>query len=542
MNPSLLRVPALLALAGFTACAATRATDEGEVDEAKIDNELTSNTALARTLKFQGVVYVATDATGADIVAAVHHQTQSAFGALRTAKVGVNSRELKDIDVKSFVKTKVAVVDAANPTAAAQPMLRVKYTYTDTALVPKTMARRSAISLAMLGTDYESHTDRVLAECTAGDKEAHEFLGSIWYVFDPSQSTCAPAIAREQKQIDADRKKLKSPTTQVTRSEVDRLYVPMTVSLTGDKTNKGTSWPEYDRLFKGGVQPGKLVIGMVSGKMDDWAAGEHHDTIDDVGYDMWMRGLREIRARRPELALVSIEGGADLTRLDVGAVHLTGVTFDDLLAMELDGTFPASVPGSSQRDVRVAIGNALFQHWLRFEAPMQVTAGATTRPLTIELDTYFGAETDPTPHKRAIKNSDVFVYNGHSYIGYGPLDPSNFRASDFPSSYQIMFVNGCVSFNYYEKDYFTLKSGGTRNLELVTNGLESWVDGSGPAMGRFVGSLIDGKQESYAQLLTAAQFTDFGYDWGMDALRVVDGELDNVYTPSKTPLALAAAR
>ena len=104
--------------------------------------------------------------------------------------------------------------------------------------------------------------------------------------------------------------------------------------------------------------------------------------------------------------------------------------------------------------------------------------GAAAKPFTIQLLTYFGADGDSAQHKRAIKNSDVFVYNGHSYIGYGPLDPSNFSASDFPSTYQVLVVNGCVSFNYYDH-YFQLKPGGTKTLDTITNGLESWVNGSG---------------------------------------------------------------
>ena len=53
-----------------------------------------------------------------------------------------------------------------------------------------------------------------------------------------------------------------------------------------------------------------------------------------------------------------------------------------------------------------------------------------------------------------------------------------------------------------------------------------------------VAYFIDGKQNSYKDILKAAQFTYFGYDWGMDALRVVDGELDNKYKPSRTPITV----
>jgi hypothetical protein len=187
----------------------------------------------------------------------------------------------------------------------------------------------------------------------------------------------------------------------------------------------------------------------------------------------------------------------------------------------------------------VAVGNKVLRTWVTFEAKVSVKVGtAAARPVTLRLNTYFGAEGDYTPHKKAIQTSDVFIYNGHSYIGYGPLDPKNFTASDFPKSYQILFINGCVSYNYYEKDYWPMKSGGTANLELITNGLESWVSGSGPAMGRFVATLLNGKQASYSDLLKAAQFTGYGYAWGQDALRVVDGELDNVYAPSKKAITV----
>jgi hypothetical protein len=346
-------------------------------------------------------------------------------------------------------------------------------------------------------------------------------------------------MSAEQKAIDAARKSLTDPLNEVVKAEVDRLYVPMTAKLAAQTTNTKPSYPEYDRLYAGGVESGKLVIGMVSGMMADWAAGEKHDTIDDDGYKMWFQGVQAVFAARNNFKLVSIEGAKDLSVTVNGKTY--SPSFTDVMNMELNSSgFPAGLAYADRRALRVALGDKLAKHWIRFEAPVSVTVGGETKDVTIVLQTYFGAEGDPTPHKRAIKTSDVFIYNGHSYIGYGPLDPSNFSASDFPSSYQIMFVNGCVSYNYYDKDYLPLKSGGTRNLDMVTNGLESWVNGSGPAMGRFVGALIDGKQHNYSELLKAAEFTGYGYSWGQDALRVVEGELDNVYSPSKKPMTVSA--
>jgi hypothetical protein len=537
MKLSLTRLPLMMLLAAATAtavgCAApTDGTDEGAQGA---EEDLTSLTARARKLSFAGYVYVDAGTSDSEIIRQVKQQTQSAFGALRTAKVGVNSRELKDVDPSTFLKTPVSVVDPANP-AAPRKMTKVAYTFTDNALVPIPMATRSAMSLALLGKNYASQTSKVLPECTANDKEAKEFVGSIWYVFDPTVSTCKPAMVAEQQKIDSDRRGLAAG--QIPLSEVNRLYIPMQANLKATTQSSATKYPEYDRLYGGGVEPGKLVVGMVSGMMADWAAGEHHDTFEDGGYDMWYEGLREVFKARPGFKLASIEPQVDVLKYKVGTLDVSFSSFDDLIAFELDNRNPAGVTYANRNALRKVIADTLVRHYLTFEAPVQVTMGGQTKPVTIKLQSYFGAETDSTPHKRLIKTSDIFVYNGHSYIGYGPLDPSRFTAADFPATYQVLNVNGCVSYNYYEKDYIPLKQGGTKNLDLVTNGLESWVNESGPAMGRFVGAFIDGKQNSYPAILKAAQFTYFGYDWGMDALRVVDGEVDNKYTPTRTPITV----
>lgn len=529
----------LLATVAATSAVGCSAADTGEDDTS--EDALTSLTARSRTLKFTGYVYVDDSASESTILSTIRRQTQSAFGALRTSDVGVNSRELKDVDPTTFVKTKVTVVDPSNATDKGHTVTRVVYTYTDAALVPVTMARRSVLQTGLLNGYYQSQSARILKECTNGDTHAHEFESSIWYVFEPSQSSCRTAMGAEQKLIDADKGRLKTAGT-IPTSEVNRLYIPITVGLTAAKTNSAKSYPEYDRLYTGGVQKDKLVIGMVSGMMADWAAGEKHEDIDDEGYDMWFEGIREIKNARPNLKQTKIEPAEDLTTFTVNGkqVKLAG-GFEDALKIQLDGTgYPSTLTNYSDRHaLQVEIGKKLARHWVTFQAPVTVKVGsAAAKPFTIELNTYFGADSDSTPHKRAIKNSDVFVYNGHSYIGYGPLDPSRFSSSDFPSSYQIMFINGCVSYNYYEKDYKPLKQGGTANLDLVTNGLESWVNGSGPAMGRFVGALIDGKLNTYKGILTAAQFTGYGYSWGQDALRVVDGELDNKWKPSHTPITI----
>jgi hypothetical protein len=528
-------LPLMLMLAASVSATACAADSDGEGDVAEGEDDLTSLTARQRKLTFAGYVYVDEGTSDQAIVSEVKKQTQSAFGALREANIGTNSRELKDVDPSTFLKSTVNVVDTANPSAPARKMVKVAYTFTDDAVVPTPMATRSAISLGLLGKSYQSQSSRIIEECTSGDQHAREFASSVWYVFNPTLSKCKTAMTTEQQKIDADRRGL--ARDQVPASEINRLYIPMTARLKAVQQSRAVKYPEYDRLYAGGVEPGKVVIGMVSGMMADWAAGERHEMYEDSGYEMWYGGLREIFKARPGFKLTSVEGVPDPLKYTVGTTQVSFASFDDMIAFELDSRNPQGITYSNRNELRKVIANKLGRKFVTFETPaVSVQIGSETKQVAFKLQTYFGAETDSTPHKRAIKTSDIFVYNGHSYIGYGPLDPSRFRKEDFPTSYQVLNINGCVSYNYYEKDYIPLKEGGTQNLDLVTNGLESWVNESGEAMGRYVGAFIDGKINSYPKILEAAQFTYFGYDWGMDALRVVDGELDNKYSPTRTPI------
>jgi hypothetical protein len=517
----LFAVPLALAVTG-AGCASDPTTGDEE--------DLTSVTARSRSLKFDGYVYVSTTASDSEILSTVQKQTRTMFGALRTAEIGVNNRELKITDATALdiKKTPVTVVDTKATTPTTKSMIKVTYRYPDDAVVPVAMARRSALPLAVMSPSYTGQTSRILTECTENDSEAQEFSGSIWYVFDPSLSQCKTAITKELKAIDAENQKLTDVSKQVSQLEVDRLYIPTTVSLGADKTNKKKTYPEYDRLYTGGVEPGKLVIGLVNGFLDHGSAVE----IDDSAYPEWLAELRESFTNGPKYKVTKVEPAADLSTFTANGKTVSNATIYDILAWGLDGKLPSGFLSSDRTALKKAVGDKIIRHWITLEAPVKVSiGGAAAKDFTIKFQTYFGAESDSAPHKRAIKTSDVFIYNGHSYIGYGPLDPSRFSASDFPSSYQILFIDGCVSYNYYEKDYFPLKTGGTQNMELITNGLEAPAWHSGYALGRFLNVLLNGKQASYKDLLTAADDTD--------PLRVVDGEVDNVYTPTKKPIKLS---
>ena len=72
---------------------------------------------------------------------------------------------------------------------------------------------------------------------------------------------------------------------------------------------------------------------------------------------------------------------------------------------------------------------------------------------------------------------------------------------------------------------------------MVVNGLPAYVQDMGIATGRFLAGLIDGKQHTYLDLLKAMELSE---PWSphYDPMRVVNGELDNVFTQTATPITV----
>lgn len=507
-------------IAGTAACAAD--TNEADPAVGGDEEDLTSITARSRSFEFVGTVYVEPGANDAAILQAVRTQSQTAFGPLRTAEAAVNSRELKEIDTTTFVKRPVKVVDTNVANDAGRDMLEVKYTYKDNAVVAVSYASRTSMPLALMNPSYRAQTDRILRECTPNDEHSREFSSQIWYVFEPSLSQCQEAIRGEQTKVDEARNKLRDPRAQVAKAETERLYIPITAKLGADKTNRGSSYPEYHRLYKGGVKADKLVISLVYGLIDH----ENNGPEKDYNWGELMTTLSETMATGGEWSVVQGPDAVDLKSFTLASgKKVDNASIKDLVGLKAGGSRLA-LSSTEKQELQKLFAQRIDRKWIAIEKKIKVKVGTEAeRDFGIQLLVYYGASSNSAPHKYATKNSDVFLYNGHSSIGYGPLDPRNFTAADFPTSYQILWVDGCVSYNYYHKDYIPLKEGGTKNLDLITNGVEAPSWRSGHAMGQFLITLLNGKGASYKDLLTAARDTE--------ALRVVDGETDNQFTPAR---------
>lgn len=530
MNASrFLRTGLSAVLVGLLATTAACSADSGAAEETEgTEDDLTSVTARSRSFEFTGTVFVDATASDATILQAVRTQAQTAFGPLRTAEAAVNSRELKEVDARSFAKRAVKVVDTSVPNDPGKDMLEVRYTYKDNAVVGLQYANRTSMALAVMSPSYRSQTARILRECTPNDEHSREFSSQIWYVFEPSLDQCQTAIKAEQDQVDADRARLDDRRAQVAKSEVERLYIPITAKLGADKTNRGNSYPDYHRLYKGGVKQDKLVVSLVYGLIDhDQAGGPQAD----YNFGELMTTLSEVMATGGDYDVVPGPDSVDLAHFTLASgKKIDDAAFKDLVGLKT-GDSSLALSYAEKSELTKLFAERIYRKWVAVEKRVKVQIGSESpRDFAIQYLVYYGAESDSAPHKYATKNSDVFLYNGHSSIGYGPLDPSRFTSADFPSSYQILWVDGCVSYNYYHKDYIPLKAGGTKNLDLITNGVEAPSWRSGHAMGQWLIKLLDGKGSSYKDLLVAAEDTE--------ALRVVDGELDNEFTPARYPITV----
>lgn len=519
---NLFRSP-LLALA-LVACSGSGA------DQASDD--LTSLTAVERGISFEGSFYAAAEASDADLLKVAQRQAQTALGPLHEVKISVASRMLSGIETGNIIKTPVTLVKADG---TRSDLIKVAYRYLDQAVVPHTLGDRSAISLGLLMGDYQAQGKRVLEECTGNGEHEQHFKDQLWYVFNPSLEKCQKVMAAEQTAIADERTTLGLVEGEVGEAEAGRLYLPMTARL-APAEDAGETYPEYDRLWAGGIEKDVLSFALLDGDIDHPVPGQEYHIYNDAGYIEMLGQMDTILYARPNMKMVSNENGVDLQSFTIGEKTVKAADFRDILAWER-GEQLGELSDEEVAQLREYVSYMIHRNWIRFEEVVPVSVnGEPTRNVTVRVNLYFGTSSvDSQPFRTAFRTSDVVLYNGHSVVGTGPLDPTKFTDEDFPESYQVLFIDSCVSFNYYNRDYFTKKEQGTRDLETITNGLESFSDGSGPALGRFVTAILEGTP-SYRSLLETAATQGEGYEWGQDALRVVDGELDNVYSPSQTPI------
>ncbi len=516
-----------LALAG---CAPDEGAPGNPEDEWGADQLVGAN-SVGRRVAVEGYVYVPVTATQSTVVAAVTSQMRVLFGAARSNDIGLSERQ-PIINTASFRADTVTVVDPARPTGPTRSLKRVRYTYRTRAVVPRRLESASTVpTVTLFPTGYAARAREIIERCQDADTQGLT-ASTIWYHFHPALDACAEAVEAERARIEADRRQLATPDRQVTESEAARLYLPLVMQLTPLEGNDAAS-PEYHRLYDDDRFVAYSFFGL-----------DREDDPYDYGGRNYFTWMRTVTRAVPSLR-VSVPDGADLTRVRWNGSDITGVTLDRVAGWVLDDSgYPSEV--TDRRAFRLQVLRQWRGHAVHLSTTLRVTTQGRARDVPVELRTYYGDEEGAAAagavrrYTAALREADVFQYTGHSHLGYGPLDPGNYPASVFPNKYQVMMVNSCVSFNYYNQ-FFTKHPGGTANLDTVTNGIEVYLEGAGLSSARFVIALLDGRFRTYREILEDMR-VDLPWEPAHDPDRVADGERDNQFSLARFPMSIAPAR
>lgn len=131
--------------------------------------------------------------------------------------------------------------------------------------------------------------------------------------------------------------------------------------------------------------------------------------------------------------------------------------------------------------------------------------------------------------KDALENSSVVVYDGHSGLGtHLDIDSieqnEGFKIKHHPRDYQILFLNSCSSYSFYNLSFHKLKNRKqpTKYLDILTNGLETLFDDTQTANLALIRAInrwaTKDKKQTYQSL--AKMMDDFN-------LFAVNGDKDN---------------
>ncbi len=500
--------------------------------------ELTSTTGVERPVQFASYVYVDEGASNEVIGAAIARQVKTALGALRAPQIGLRDRAASNArQPAKWSREIVTVVDPKTPAAAPRRLQRVRYTYDDRAIVSRRYDRLSSTALTLLFGDYPAKADVIRASCSDDKTSATD---SLWYHFAPELSSCRTLMSAEATALVSERKALGADGSKVGPAEVARTFMPLSMKLGPAASGSATASPEYDRLL--GLDTGRSTVQVYAFFGVDTDVNDPNDALGREAIAFFRSLLRAM----PNLRVVRTEPFAMLLDLDVDGQRVAGVTYDQLASWILgEGKYPAAVGTDPARILafRKQCLAKLTERAIDLTVPLTVKRGPESMTKQLNVRFFYGYEDGSWEARQkatwryleAFWHGDVFLYNGHSHFGHGPLEPTAYSSATFNERYQLMLVNSCLSYNYYHDDFFTMKPGGTKNLDKIVNGLPSSVRGSGAVTAALLAGLFDGKQATYATLLGAMQKAA---PLQMEALRLVDGELDNTFSQTKTPLTV----
>jgi len=517
-------------------CASEGGKESGKEGESASESPLTSATGVERKFQWDSYVYVSPNADVATIQTTITKQIKSAIGALRASEIALQRRDAASgLDPATWTTEALTVIDTDHPRQPQRPVLRVRYHYADSAMVRPT-STITTFQLPLLFGDYFTRSEEILARCSDYLKlDAH----LLWFHFTPTLSNCRTTMSLEASDVDYATSRLGRAPLQTSLLDVNRLYL----TVPADLTNPGappTTYPEYDRLWGFGTDRTQLVVYALFG------VNSKDYTDSDSSLIEYMRFMRTLRAAFSQYRVSLTRPSDNLLDFSLDGARVSA-THEDTFDWIIDGkSFPASVTDPARRErLKQQVLTHYAERWIYWDLPVTVARGPESRDVTVQVRAYWGNESGTPEYLNAARaryaegmlRGDVFVYQGHSHYGSGALDPTGYSHANFPEDrYQTMLFNSCISFNHYDAGYLRIHPGGSRNLDLVVNGLSSYWHLLGQGSASYVIGLTDGKNRSWKEILSSMVVTPNPTEH--DPMRAVNGELDNEFNPGDGPIRL----
>jgi hypothetical protein len=499
--------------------------------------EDSSASARVEQIEWDGVVYVSPGTNDAAALDAVKRQVKSALGAvLHSPGISLRDRDARSsVDPAKFQRQTLEIIGSDG--ASHGSVDRVRYHYHDLALVPKTY-KSTTFSITELFGDYIARAGELSPICSDDPSVEPD---SLWFHYEPGSWKCKDRIQKELDQINADTAALSDSEQQLSESDANRRFLTVRASLTSTVASS-VVYPEYDRLFGFGSDRTLLVVYSFFGVDSDDADPHDWGMVEDLRY------VRTLREAFPGLGVSYTNPQAMLLDFYVGGQLVPDVSYDQMTAWVLDGSsWPVGVTSSAQKsDLLNQVRDKLRERWIHWQLPLSVTYQGETRPITLELRTYYGREDGQPDWREAARNryldafwnADVFSYTGHSHFGHGPLEPVEYGGGNFPDRYQVMLFNSCVSYNYYDIDFLEMHPGQSDNLDVVANGLPAYWPGMGESTAKYVIGLVDGENRSWVDILNSMRVDVSGLPSHYEPMRAVTGEEGNRFDPEKAAVSV----
>lgn len=241
-------------------------------------------------------------------------------------------------------------------------------------------------------------------------------------------------------------------------------------------------------------------------------------------------------AKYPEYQKVWEDGALDVVA--VFGKYAEGATTDDDAGVATYDAFLARarafLPGATSTPPSLAAAPGVSAPDVTFRGALPDGRPVTITAILVDNVSKVGPAFDKR-YAELVPTADLIIYNGHAGLGANVRALAS-KGRFFPHKYQIFFMDGCDTFAYFDGALAATRAklnpedpSGTRYMEVVTNAMPAYFMNMPGASMALLGAL--------AQPATPKTYNAIFRDVDASQVVVVDGEEDNVFSPSTVPAA-----